>query len=272
VSGGRVDIGADEASCGDGLVDPGETCDDGDLIDCNGCDSNCTASSVCGNGVRCGAEQCDDGNTGNGDCCSSLCQFEALDSACDDQDLCTITDRCDGAGGCAGTAAPAPVCRQPTLPGKSSLLIRDKIPDDSDLLSWRWTKGAQTDLGDLGDPLTSTTYTLCLYDQSANPQPRFRAVIAAGGWCDGQPCWTQTSAGFRRRDRDGPVRSIKLKPGASGKAQVTLRGKGTDLDPPPLGLAPTVTVQLKNSAGECWGASYTAPAKNESSQFTAKSD
>jgi cysteine-rich repeat protein len=36
----------------------------------------------CGNGTLDSGEQCDDGNTRDGDCCSSECQFEALGSSC----------------------------------------------------------------------------------------------------------------------------------------------------------------------------------------------
>jgi len=61
--------------CGNGTVDPGEQCDDGNTTSCDGCDSNCKVSG-CGNGVVCPPEQCDDGNGTNGDGCSSTCQLE----------------------------------------------------------------------------------------------------------------------------------------------------------------------------------------------------
>jgi cysteine-rich repeat protein len=51
----------------------GEQCDDGNLIDNDGCDSNCRVSDVCGNGIISAGEQCDDGNVFNGDGCSSAC-------------------------------------------------------------------------------------------------------------------------------------------------------------------------------------------------------
>jgi cysteine-rich repeat protein len=54
----------------------------------------------CGNGVLDPGERCDDGNTRDGDCCSSHCLFEALDAVCGtDGNLCTL-DFCDGAGTC----------------------------------------------------------------------------------------------------------------------------------------------------------------------------
>jgi len=39
-------------------------------------------AQTCGNGVLDLGEQCDDGNTLNGDCCSATCRFEAAGSAC----------------------------------------------------------------------------------------------------------------------------------------------------------------------------------------------
>lgn len=111
--GAAIDIGADEGTCGNGgAPDPGEDCDDGNTVDCDGCDNDCTLSSACGNGVVCGAfgEACDDGNLSGGDCCSSSCAFEAAGTSCSDQNPCTIADACDGAGACAGDAVAGPAC------------------------------------------------------------------------------------------------------------------------------------------------------------------
>lgn len=58
------------------------------------------ASSVCGNGAVESGEQCDDGNTANGDCCSSACQYESFGSPCgSDGNQCT-SDQCNGSGAC----------------------------------------------------------------------------------------------------------------------------------------------------------------------------
>jgi len=63
-----------------------------------------TAFAVCGDGHLDAGEQCDDGNVVDGDCCSSTCQFEPLGSPCDDHNACTTTDTCDGNGKCVGSA------------------------------------------------------------------------------------------------------------------------------------------------------------------------
>src|SRR5688572_27098565 len=63
--------------CGDGVVDEGEQCDDGNAAAGDGCSSACRAEVEplkCGNGVQEAGEACDDGNTRNGDGCESTCQ------------------------------------------------------------------------------------------------------------------------------------------------------------------------------------------------------
>lgn len=69
-------------SCGDGVVDSGELCDDGTPSPCDGCDDTCrpVAGLVCGDGVLvpgC-SEQCDDGNAVAGDGCAPTCTLERI--------------------------------------------------------------------------------------------------------------------------------------------------------------------------------------------------
>ncbi len=87
-------------ACGNGIVSTGEVCDDGNLTDGDGCDSNCS-STACGNGVVTAGEVCDDGNTVNGDGCDVNCTVSACGNgivspgeACDDGNV-TEGDGCD---------------------------------------------------------------------------------------------------------------------------------------------------------------------------------
>ena len=59
--------------CGNGIVETGEDCDDGNTASGDGCSASCESESgpVCGNGAVEGTEECDDGNTANGDGCSA---------------------------------------------------------------------------------------------------------------------------------------------------------------------------------------------------------
>jgi cysteine-rich repeat protein len=61
-----------------------------------------TGPSPCGDGVIDAGEQCDDGNIADGDCCSAICQYEANGSSCNDNLFCTTPDTCNGAGTCSG--------------------------------------------------------------------------------------------------------------------------------------------------------------------------
>jgi fibro-slime domain-containing protein len=79
--------------CGDGFIDVGEACDDGNAtggdgcaLDCSSIDVNfacptpgaaCVSTMLCGDGIVTGTEQCDDRNTASGDGCSSGCALEA---------------------------------------------------------------------------------------------------------------------------------------------------------------------------------------------------
>ncbi|MFT5992972.1 MAG: cysteine-rich repeat protein [Bradymonadia bacterium] len=62
-------------SCGDGVVDEGESCDDGNALNDDGCSSVCEIER-CGDGTVQHGEECDDGNALNDDGCSSVCEIE----------------------------------------------------------------------------------------------------------------------------------------------------------------------------------------------------
>jgi cysteine-rich repeat protein len=80
----------------------GDPCQTGTV--CNETDDSCDAVAACGNGVLEAGEDCDDGNTVDGDCCAATCQFEMLGSSCSDGQFCNGEELCDGAGACqAGT-------------------------------------------------------------------------------------------------------------------------------------------------------------------------
>jgi subtilisin family serine protease len=60
--------------------------------------------SSCGDGQVDSGEDCDDGNTQEGDCCSRTCSFEVSGSSCENGDACTTGDSCDGSGSCSAGA------------------------------------------------------------------------------------------------------------------------------------------------------------------------
>jgi cysteine-rich repeat protein len=78
-----------DVACGNGELEPGEECDDGDTVSGNGCSADCLLE-ICGNERVDSGEQCDDGNTVLLDGCDAACLFEcgngvvAGDEQCDD--------------------------------------------------------------------------------------------------------------------------------------------------------------------------------------------
>jgi cysteine-rich repeat protein len=72
-----------DPDCGDGVVDEDEDCDDGNTVDGDGCDADCgSEADACGNGVVDEDEECDDGNATAGDGCDDECSHDT--SVCGD--------------------------------------------------------------------------------------------------------------------------------------------------------------------------------------------
>jgi hypothetical protein len=155
--------------------------------------------------------------------------------------------------------------------GAAQLQISNKTPDSKDRLQWKYGKGADNPIAYFGTPLTTTDYVLCVYD---NGSLVARTRIPAGRICRGKPCWSAKPTGFKYKDKDATpdgVQQATLKAGFGGKAKIQVKGGGTNLPDPTLPLTMPVRVQLKNSDGKCWEATYTSPAlKNVSTLFKDK--
>src|SRR5262245_17906421 len=61
----------DDPAGGNGKIEAGEECDDGNAVDGDGCEATC--SSSCGNGTVDLNEECDDRNDVDNDDCSTSC-------------------------------------------------------------------------------------------------------------------------------------------------------------------------------------------------------
>ncbi len=92
-----VDMGAFEKAfwCGDGVVDPNEECDDGNTIDGDGCQGDCTLP-FCGDGIVDMEEQCDDGPY-NSDTEPDACRTTCVLHSCEDGVVDT-GEECDHGG------------------------------------------------------------------------------------------------------------------------------------------------------------------------------
>ncbi|MEE8267878.1 MAG: choice-of-anchor Q domain-containing protein [Gemmatimonadales bacterium] len=176
-SGGLDDLGAVElAECGNGILNAGEACDDGNSLDGDCCSATCGFESLfsacdldmsvctvdfCNGGGLClpasSPVLCYDGNPCTDDQCNDAtgCVFTNNTTSCDDGDSCTTADTCGG-GVCLGGPPPA-------MPGSVPLL------EALDATTWTWTPavdaaGYDVVSGDLsllsssnGDYSTSTT-------------------------------------------------------------------------------------------------------------------
>jgi hypothetical protein len=246
----------------------GNPCDDGNV---------CTTSDVCQAGSCTGTPvgngtPCSDGNpcTGPDTCQAGICDTSLLANGtpCDDGDPCSRPDTCQ-AGACSGVS-PVVGCRT-AVPGAALLTIDNRSPDTRDRLAWTLHKGAATTMAELGNPTTTTSYAVCLYDGvSGVPQRRLMKVIPPGAR------WKAFNRGFRFRDSTtatGGIQGITLSEGTAGHSSVAVRGKGQPLTLPGLPLAkqPNVIIQLLNDT-TCWSSTHSTSVTNNIARFKAKND
>lgn len=113
-NGDGCDSNCSVTACGNGIPTAGEVCDDGDLVEGDGCDTNCT-TTACGNGIRSAGESCDDGDFIAADGCESDCRLTPVSA--------TV-----GTGGTVNTptaSAEFPVQTAVTLPGGGTASISE---------------------------------------------------------------------------------------------------------------------------------------------------
>jgi len=239
----------------------GETCSSG--VCTNG--TPAPAGTTCLPSELCIDFQCDG---------SGSCNIVFNTDPCDDGDMCTTNDACtqgyctggppldcgscqtcDSVNGCEPTIEP--VCDTPTSPAALLNIREGSTPDDAQL-KWKWKKGPKIDVSDFGDPRTTTTYSLCVYDQDAQSPSGLRLMLEANVPTDNTK-WLPTGKGYKYIDStlspDG-IQSIVLKSGDAGKGKITLKAKGNNLSLANLPATLPLTVQLKTSDGACWGANY----------------
>jgi hypothetical protein len=184
------------------------------------------------------------------------------------------------------SAAPMAGCRAPTKAGAAVLSVRGAINGKPDRLDWKWKNGGTVTTQDLGDPVTATSYMLCIYDDSRGAAALVtNAGLQAGGVCgEERACWRDRGRGgfsYVNRLPTGGFRKVKLHPGQGGKSSIQVSAKGGILTfPDAAGSSlfqqdPAVTVQLVNDASPsvCWEAMYSAAARvNTPTRFKDTSD
>ena len=151
-SGGDTAVSPNPKNCGNGVIDIGEYCDDGNTAIWDGCTGciveagwQCPAPGkpcipipiYCGNGMVDPGEQCDDGNTISGDGCNALCQFDAPSV-----DAGTTQPRSDAGVPVlpvhdAGPAATGPLSQGPT--SWTGYIENYQFPSGSDVIKFTST-------------------------------------------------------------------------------------------------------------------------------------
>lgn len=89
--------------CGNGLLEAGEQCDDGNNLYGDGCSPDCTLD--CGNGAVDPGEQCDDANSYDLDDCRNSCQLHV----CGDN-ITGGDEECDSEPGCVDCVCTSRIC------------------------------------------------------------------------------------------------------------------------------------------------------------------
>ena len=131
-----VDLGSDTGIvatdsgmpvCGNGVLEAGEQCDDGDMVDTNACNNMCRWNAYCGNHRVDSGEVCDDGNNFSGDGCSSNC---LSDETCGNHivDI-AAGEVCDGTTGCSSDCHTITTCGNGTVDAGEEC-------DDNNTESW----------------------------------------------------------------------------------------------------------------------------------------
>jgi len=198
------------ASCGDGVPDAGETCDDGDADNDDSCTELCLLPA-CGDGFEQTGETCDDGDADNDDECTQLCE----PPACGDGLLHASEDCDDGPNnGVLGFCGVDCVRRvvQVALGGEHSCALLD----DASVKCWGRNNSGQLGLGDVssrGDGSGEMGSSLPTIDLGVE---RSAVALAAG---DGHTCALLDDDSLKCWGRNNL--------GQLGLGDVSLRGDGS---------------------------------------------
>ncbi|HJW70275.1 MAG TPA: myxococcus cysteine-rich repeat containing protein [Candidatus Binatia bacterium] len=163
----------------------------------------------CGNGNVDPGEECDDGNTVAGDCCSPTCQLEPDGQACDDGRFCTLDSACSQGvcvGGTTRSCADADPCTADRCDEPSAQCVHDAAIldgttcDDGNACTQR---DACSGGSCRGDAVTCDDGNVCTTD-TCDPSSGCRFDDADGASCDdgdqctnGDQCQQGACAGTR---------------------------------------------------------------------------
>ena len=139
------------AVCGNLTVEPGESCDDGNTANNDGCSHLCLFE-FCGDGIVQfpAGEQCDDGNNVDGDGCNSLCHAESF----------LITAAVQINGNLACTTATANAAHKIAVDGSGTIYAAMQCGTSADIAVSRDRGETFSALFDLGADLPNAPVTI----------------------------------------------------------------------------------------------------------------
>jgi probable HAF family extracellular repeat protein/cysteine-rich repeat protein len=201
-----------ESVCGNGTVEPGEACDDGNTASGDACAGDCGAVTLCGNGLLDPGETCDAGAANGSDgCCSAACALVDADGdgVCDARDLCS-----------SGAALGKPkLVGTPSRARGATLRVR-------------LTGMLAVPAGTVVDPAASGLRVVV----AAADGTRLVDGTAAAGWL-------RRGRAFRWLGAEGGLVRAVVQPGRAGRVRVT-----ADLQLPRDGAPATASVLLGRDA------------------------
>lgn len=255
--------------CGNGILNPGEDCDDGDTVGGSyGCGGDCLwAAHRCGNGVKDPNEECDDGNEIVNDGCESGCV--ASPPFCGNG-VETWDEECDDGNAvnddgcdtdCVSSCPAEPGQGSCALEIASSLQIRDDIDDTRDAVVWKWKGGAPA------SPFLSYDgeYQVCLYPDGGALGGAIR--LRSNRWGGRFPSADVRISTYSDRELElSSLRSVKLEvdSGAEPSSKLKLKAAGVDLPDGLLPASASFTIEFHDGVN-CWSSTFSEGTLKEDS-------
>lgn len=279
--------------CGNGVIDEGEACDDGDASDLDECPSGefgrCKATAHCGDGLRwAGQEVCDDGNQDDEDGCPSgtagHCKVAAYcgdglvwagQEMCDDGNFSDLDACPSDAGGCT---APA-YCGDGFVWAEGGEECEDESDESfdrcNDCLNGRYAFVTSTEYpGDLNG--VSNAHDLCqMLAEQVGLVGEYRAWLAdtkeePADWMDGEfsgwhltPCGDPVAMSWELEQLESPLdcneKADRTKEQGFAWTSVSVHGYSDDFD----------LAYICGGWGDIWGFGYVGQVGATDSTWTS---
>lgn len=221
-------------------------------------------TTSCGNGTLDPGEQCDDGNRENGDCCGADCTFEPIGTVCRAASgPCDVPESCTGASGSCpadlflpdgdqdGICDPVDPCTNGSaLDGAVLKIAKLGAPNGDETFRLRGVAPVPTAL----DPVTTGVRVLLADDSGTSlldrtvPGGMFDPVTKSG--------WKVRGTSWRWKGSVAGLSSVTLKLTTDG-LKVSINGKGMSLAPPgSLPLEATTVFSPPRASGTACAVSH----------------